>query len=267
MDGRGRSCCNSRADPVGQQRHWHIDKRSATPGPRPRSRGYVVVVGRNKLAQFRQTTQFVFTISSRRGQLNREPFERGMVIAETVRIHDVNETVTEAMIDFRIQPAEASDWERIRTIRLRSLAESPNAFGTSLAEDEARPLAEWQARTKNEAVAHFLAMTNDDVSVGIAVGAPYTDYANGAGLFGMWVAPEARGHKVGSALVKEVIAWARLKDYKSIYLDVADTNHAAIRLYESCGFSPTGKTSSLPPPRQHILEHERMLQLQGAARK
>lgn len=166
------------------------------------------------------------------------------------------------MIGFRIERARLPDWRRIRAIRLRALVDAPDAFGTRLAEDEARPDAEWQARADNEKVAHFLASTPNGSGVGVAVGAPYTDNENTAGLFAMWVAPEARGQGVGSALVEAVIAWARHENYKRILLDVADANNAAIRLYESHGFLRNGKTGTLPRPRQHITEHQRFLNLE-----
>ncbi|EMI23065.1 acetyltransferase, GNAT family [Rhodopirellula maiorica SM1] len=50
--------------------------------------------------------------------------------------------------------------------------------------------------------------------------------------------------------------WAQSENYRQLVLDVANPNIPAIRLYESCGFVPTGKTGTLPPPRQHILENE-----------
>ena len=72
----------------------------------------------------------------------------------------------------------------------------------------------------------------------------------------MWVAPEARKRGVGVALVQAVIEWAQSEGYYRIILDVGDTNTPAIRLYQSCGFIRTGRTGTLPPPRQYIGEHE-----------
>jgi len=46
-----------------------------------------------------------------------------------------------------------------------------------------------------------------------------------------------------------------------VLLDVADTNMAAIRLYARMGFVPSGVEGSLPPPREHIKEHQRVLVL------
>lgn len=162
-----------------------------------------------------------------------------------------------------IHRATSSDWQRVRVVRLRSLADSPDAFATTLAEDEARPDTEWRARVENENVAHFLAIDSTGACHGLAVGAPYRAYEDAAGLFGMWVAPEVRGRGVGTALVEAVVGWARAGKFKRVVLDVADGNDAAIRLYESSGFVPTGVARTLPPPRQHIQEHERALDLEA----
>ena len=165
------------------------------------------------------------------------------------------------MIEYEVHRALPADWKMIQSVRLRSLADAPDAFGTTLAEDEARPDSEWRARAENDEVAHFLAITPEGEGLGMAVGSPYAGSAESAGLFGMWIAPEARRQNIGRALVESVVAWARHKNYKRILLDVADANSAAIRLYESCGFVPTGKRGTLPPPRDHILEHELSLNL------
>ena len=153
-------------------------------------------------------------------------------------------------------------WQRFRAVRLRALADSPDAFGTLLAEDEARPLSDWRARLDIRENANFLA-TAPGGDIGIVVGTPWDSdgIERAAGLFAMWVAPEARGTGVGGALVDAVIAWARDGEFDRIVLDVADTNSAAIALYASRGFVPTGRTGTLDPPREHVLEHERALEL------
>ena len=151
-------------------------------------------------------------------------------------------------------------WERVRRIRLRALADAPDAFGTTLAEDEARPLGEWRGRLEEPETATFLA-TADGEDVGLVTGRPFEGREGDAGLFGMWVAPGFRGRGMGGGLVDAVVAWARAAGFARVLLEVADANAPAIRLYASRGFEPTGVTGSLPAPRQHVLEHERALEL------
>ena len=57
--------------------------------------------------------------------------------------------------------------------------------------------------------------------------------ADTAWLLSMWVAPEARRARVGSALVDLVVTWARSNGIARLVLDVADLNVAAVALYES----------------------------------
>lgn len=80
-------------------------------------------------------------------------------------------------------------------------------------------------------------------------------------LYAMWVAPEGRRAGVAIALIERIIAWARAAGYQRLRLEVADTNEAAVRLYERMGFEPTGLAGAMPAPRQHSAEHERALEL------
>ena len=77
----------------------------------------------------------------------------------------------------------------------------------------------------------------------------------------MWVAPEIRRTGVAAALVELVIEWARTNGVSRLLLDVADENAPAIALYDRKGFKLNGEVGALPPPRQHIREHQRELRL------
>lgn len=55
---------------------------------------------------------------------------------------------------------------------------------------------------------------------------------------GIFVAPEARGQGVGSALLHAIMEEARTRGYASVRLDVIDTNPRARALYERHGFEP-----------------------------
>ena len=155
----------------------------------------------------------------------------------------------------RMQP---EDWERVRSIRLRSLLDAPDAFGTTFEQDEAQGPGVWQERLASSNAATFLATMGAD-DVGLVTGAEFWNREEACGLFGMRVAPDARRGGLALQRVDAVTQWARLANYPRLILEVGDDNFAAIRLYERCGFVPTGRTSCLPPPRTHISEHERAL--------
>jgi GNAT superfamily N-acetyltransferase len=166
--------------------------------------------------------------------------------------------MTEVTIE-RLQP---DAWERLRTIRLHGLAESPDAFGTTHAQDLARPLTDWRKRLEVplERAATFVALAGE-LDVGVVTGRRSDDDATTAMLLGMWVKPEARRLGVGGVLVDTVIRWARGQGFQRVVLDVADGNLPAIALYQGRGFVPNGITGTLPAPREHMLEHQRTLVL------
>ena len=149
-------------------------------------------------------------------------------------------------------------WERVRALRLRALTDSPDAFARTHAEEVERPQVEWQARLRGAAT--FLS-SRDGRDTAMVTCAPYHGRPHAAGLFGMWVAPAARGTGTGSRLVDAVIAYARAQGFERVVLDVGDINHAAIALYARKGFVPSGVRDTLPAPREHIHEHERVLVL------
>ena len=159
-----------------------------------------------------------------------------------------------------IQRLTPDDVDRARALRLRSLRDAPDAYWTTAEEETRTTAAEWRARLTNPAAVTFVARL-DGTDVGLVFGAPHHDQAGDAGLYGMWVASEARGTGVGAALIDALVGWARVTGYRHLRLEVADANLPAVRLYERAGFKPTGRAGTLPPPREHITEHERLLQL------
>jgi len=146
-------------------------------------------------------------------------------------------------------------------MRLRLLASDPDSFGSTLEREKAFTDEEWAVKAKNPQVATFFVAENGN-DCGISVGAPYRHHDRDcAGLYSMWIEPETRGRGLGGMLVDAVIGWAKDAGYHELCLEVGDHNTAAIALYESRGFLPTGNTFTVDPPRQHITEHERMLVL------
>ena len=165
-----------------------------------------------------------------------------------------------AVSKVKVVPLTGWDWQRAKHIRLRALADTPNAFGSTLADEDQFTEEEWRSRlTPDDRVTYVAEKAGQDV--GLVVCAPFEGQPDTAGLFSMWTAPDARRQGVGCALIQAVIAWAMARGYKQIALDVADANTAAIAAYTKMGFAPTGETGTLPPPRSHITEHRRRLTL------
>jgi ribosomal protein S18 acetylase RimI-like enzyme len=146
------------------------------------------------------------------------------------------------------------EWERLRSIRLLALRDSPDAFGTTLEEAMGWGADVWcdQLRSRPTIVA-----VQNGADAGIARWALDQTQFDTAWLLSMWVAPAARRAGIGSALISAIVERARAAGVSRLLLDVADDNVAAVALYEANGFVPNGEVGTLPPPRTHIREHQR----------
>jgi GNAT superfamily N-acetyltransferase len=136
------------------------------------------------------------------------------------------------------------DEDRFREIRLRALADAPQAFASTLAREEAFTRDVWTARLTSDTSVNLLAV-EDGVPVAMASGR--LDDPDTAHLLGMWVAPAARGGGVAGRLIDAVTGWARDRGARRLVLWVTDVNRAARALYERRGFWPTGSGSRCPP--------------------
>ncbi|OIH99481.1 MULTISPECIES: bifunctional GNAT family N-acetyltransferase/class I SAM-dependent methyltransferase [unclassified Curtobacterium] len=130
----------------------------------------------------------------------------------------------------------ADDWETWRPVRLAALADSPGAFGSTLAEWADAPVHRWRARLSIPGALDLLAQTEDGSVVGMASGVPGEDPGT-AGLISMWVDPVARGRGVATALVRAVATWAASAGAHHLELSVVPDNTTARRTYERCGFT------------------------------
>ena len=162
-----------------------------------------------------------------------------------------------------IQVLGRGEGPRLRAIRLRALRDSPEAYSSTFDETAMRPPEAWVRQISE--LATFVAVEAGR-DIGLVRGGRDDELNDGAWLLSMWVAPEHRGKGVGEALIDAVVAWARSEGYTQLLLEVGDDNEPAIALYERKGFEPNGKTGSLPPPRQHVREHQRFLELRQTRR-
>ena len=123
-----------------------------------------------------------------------------------------------------LERAASGDWERVRALRLQALADSPDAFASTLAQEEGLEPDAWRERLVTAAT--FLAHVEGE-AVGMVTAAPFRGRPEAAGLFGMWVAPDWRGAGAADRLVETVIDWARTEGFRRVVLEVADENTAA----------------------------------------
>lgn len=162
----------------------------------------------------------------------------------------------------------AGDWQAYRAVRLAMLEESPEAFGSTLAEGRRLDEQAWRRRLEDNVV--FVARLGGE-AVGSAMYSDWRATVPGeAFLVGMWLAPAARGSGAAERLVRAVLSEAAARDRVRVLLDVVDTNTAARRLYERCGFVPTGVSAPYPhdSARTEVqMEHRLPAEVRGPAER
>jgi ribosomal protein S18 acetylase RimI-like enzyme len=149
-----------------------------------------------------------------------------------------------------VRPIQLPEWRAYRAIRLAALADSPDAFGSTLAAEQAMPDDRWRERLAggraDERRTLFVAVDEDDDWVGLVGSRTPGESPADAELTSMWVAPKARGRRAGTALVATVLEWAAAERLSCVGLWVTEHNHSALRLYRGCGFIETGERQPLP---------------------
>lgn len=145
--------------------------------------------------------------------------------------------------DVEVVRAGVEDFQDARDVRLRALADAPEAFASSREREEAFDDDEWRRRVTTNA--WFLARA-DGATVGLACGIPEPDDDAGRHLVGMWVDPAFRGRGLSDLLVAAVMAWARRERATFLALWVVDGNDRALGFYERLGFEVTGEQQPLP---------------------
>jgi ribosomal protein S18 acetylase RimI-like enzyme len=128
----------------------------------------------------------------------------------------------------------AADAAAYRALRLAGLAESPEAFGSDVATESAAPVETFAERLAGGYVAGAFA---DGQLVAVAGFRPLEreKTRHRGDLWGVYVAPEARGAGLGRRVVEYALAHARGR-VEQVHLAVTAGNAAAVALYEHLGF-------------------------------
>jgi len=161
-----------------------------------------------------------------------------------------------------IRQIRSTEGAQLRSIRLQAIAESPSAFGSTLAETEALSSEDWDKRAAGNAtgdLAILYVAEDQGMWVGLAGGMRAPDAgAQSVVLFSMWVNPAYRRQGLGRELVRRVIEWSSMQGADCIELWVTQSNEAARELYTRCGFTASAETK--PLPSNPALLEQRMVQ-------
>lgn len=137
-----------------------------------------------------------------------------------------------------VRSLRADDWELWREVRLRSLADAPDAFGSTLAREQAFTEETWRQRAAGNAVMAFV----DGAPA--AIGAWFGSAPGIAHVVAMWTAPQFRGQGLAGRILDELVSSARASGLR-VVLDVAQGNPTARAVYERYGFVATGEVEPL----------------------
>ena len=140
----------------------------------------------------------------------------------------------------RLTPDDADTFQ---AFRLAALLEAPSAFGSSHEEERQLPRSVIEARLALKPDrGPFGAFEGGELVGLVALGRENQQkLAHKALIWGLYVAPRARGRGIGRALLMEALALARsVPGIRQVNLCVNASNTGAIRLYEAAGFRSFG---------------------------
>ena len=138
-----------------------------------------------------------------------------------------------------VRYATPDDLDLWRDVRLRSLADTPDAFGSTLEREQAFTDEEWLTRLSPPAV-----LVLDEVGHPVGLGGGFEDRPGALLVVAMWLDPGWRGRGLSRRILDLVVDWARAHDL-DVELDVARDATSARMAYERYGFVPTGDETPL----------------------
>ena len=161
--------------------------------------------------------------------------------------------------DIAIRRLLAADAEGYRSIRLAALADAPEAFGSDVATESASPVDAFANTLRSGYVAGAFAGERLVAIAGFrALEREKTRHRGD--IWGVYVAPEARGTGVGRRLMEHVLDYARTQVLQ-VHLAVTASNAAAVALYEHLGFIRYGtEPRALKVNGRYLDEHLMVLQ-------
>lgn len=162
------------------------------------------------------------------------------------------------MNDILINKFVEEDWEIYKRLRLESLKDAPESFGSTYERELNFTEEEWKSRIKsNIEPAHILSLVavSRSVAVGLASGVVHTLESDTVHIYQMWVSKENRSNGIGRALLSRIEIWANTLKLKSLSLAVTISNSEAISLYKSAGFVSRGSPEPLRKNSELLVQH------------
>jgi GNAT superfamily N-acetyltransferase len=127
------------------------------------------------------------------------------------------------------------------------LADTPIAFGETLAAARARSDSSWVVRTAvdlgSSTSAHWVVEAGERL---VGTMGCFADDSGRVHVVAVYLTPAYRGYGLLDRLLAEVAQWARERNVITLVLTVAKENARAVHAYVRRGFVPTGHTHPHP---------------------
>ena len=152
------------------------------------------------------------------------------------------------MDEFKISVLTPRDWVLYKAVRLKSLRDAPDSFGSTYEQEAVLSDAEWQLRLDLQSRALNalpLIVQMGGLPVGLAWGVIHKPDVATAHIYQMWVSPALRGKGIATSLLRKIKAWAIGQGCHLLALAVTTGNEDAVSLYKSSGFIATGQLEAL----------------------
>jgi GNAT superfamily N-acetyltransferase len=151
--------------------------------------------------------------------------------------------------EVEVRAVTPEEWVTLREVRLAALADSPQAFASTLERELGFGEQRWRSWIESSSV--FLAW-RDGQPVGMAAGvaddARRADSVPGSWhVVAMWVRPQERGRGSAGKIIEAVAERARASGAARLVLWVTDVNPRAGAFYERLGFRRTGVRQLVRP--------------------
>src|SRR3982750_2964616 len=149
-----------------------------------------------------------------------------------------------------VRPFQSGEWRLYRELRLEALRDSPNAFSSTLAREQAFPDELWIDRFARGATSRFdrpLVAEEAGRALGLAWARIDEDDPRTATLYQLWVHPDARRRGIGQSLLSSALEWAHDVGATRMVLSVSCDAQPAIEFYRRLVFTEDGEPSPLRP--------------------
>lgn len=165
-------------------------------------------------------------------------------------------------MEWHVRLARPDEWQEARRLRLEMLADTPIAYGRTLAWAQQQTDDDWRAgqlRAAQDGTHHLVVVDADDRWLGQAIGLDFGPVDQppwtAPGVVAVYLSPALRGQGALGAMVDEIATWLRERDHDGMTLLVHEDNLRAIRAYEKLGFALTGQSCPYgPDPTRSDLE-------------